>query len=132
MAQDCSIAFCRIKALTLSRSNLDWLVFLKCFGLLAVFAVSAAAADTFLTRVGDRWAFLPGLGEPNTNWNQLSFDDSNWAEGVMGFSRGYGAHSEATSLDTIATNFISSYFRKWFVVGDTSDIQWLTLRVDFS
>ena len=56
---------------------------------------------------GDYWFYKIPSSQPNSSWNLLYFDDSNWSQGMSGF--GYGDDDDAT---LVPENTISIYMRK--------------------
>ena len=38
----------------------------------------------------DYWKYLEGNFEPDTNWRELTFDDSSWLQGIGGLGYGDG------------------------------------------
>jgi len=65
------------------------------------------------------WKYLDNGTNQGTAWRNVSFNDSNWAEGNA--QLGYGDGDEATviSFGPSSTNkYITTYFRKHFVIDD--------------
>jgi hypothetical protein len=75
---------------------------------------------------GDEFKYLIPNSEPNFNWNELSFDDSNWSSGFSGF--GYADDDDAT---IIADNTESIYLRKKFTINNIASISSLILDLDY-
>ena len=74
---------------------------------------------------GDVWKYRLGTSEPPSNWNQVSFDDSQWSSGPSGF--GHGDHDDSTAVAPI----ISLYIRKLFSISDISNIELAQLHIDY-
>ena len=49
-----------------------------------------------LINQGNEFKYLIPTSEPNSNWNSLNFDDSNWSSGSSGF--GYDDGDDATII----------------------------------
>ena len=62
---------------------------------------------------------------------RADFDDHLWPTGRSGFSAGY-ASGEATLLPEVPPVYVSAYFRRAFVITNTDQVKWLTLRVDYA
>jgi len=75
---------------------------------------------------GDEFKYLIPNSEPNFNWNELSFNDSNWSLGFSGF--GYADDDDAT---IIADNTESIYLRKKFTINNIASISSLILDLDY-
>ena len=60
---------------------------------------SVFAQDHWETAVfaNDQWRYLVPSSEPDTDWNEEYFDDSDWAQGPGGF--GYGDGDDGTIID---------------------------------
>ncbi|MFY0601550.1 MAG: CotH kinase family protein [Cyclobacteriaceae bacterium] len=76
---------------------------------------------------GDSWKYLVPTSEPNSEWKEATYDDSDsdWQEGESGF--GYGDGDDATLLD----NPISVFIRKSFTIESVDDIGDVILDMDF-
>src|SRR5689334_19634480 len=106
-------------------------MFVRCAALALLSAISLMANEVALSRVGDLWKFVPGVGEPSTPsnaWQFSGFDESAWFCGRSGFSAGY-LPNEATTLPTIPGDYGSVFFRRSFVLTSVAEIQWLIFRV---
>lgn len=73
----------------------------------------------------DTWSYFVGNSQPASDWNQLSFDDSNWLSGPGGI--GYGDGDD----NTIINQTSSLYTRIKFNVSDASIIVEAILSVDY-
>ncbi len=80
--------------------------------------------ETIITE-GDNWQYLVPTQEPDADWKNLEFDDSEWSIGASGF--GYGDNDDATILPGIMSVFI----RKSFEIADLTDIGGLILDIDY-
>ncbi len=72
------------------------------------------------------WKYFAGTSQPDTNWRNLSFDDSGWSSGTGGI--GYG---DGDDQKTITTSARSVMMRKSFTVNDTSDILKAIFNIDY-
>lgn len=79
-----------------------------------------------LINQGDEFTYLIPTSEPNSDWNSLGFDDSNWSSGISGF--GYDDGDDAT---IIPNKTQSIYLRKTFTISNLSTISSLILDIDF-
>jgi hypothetical protein len=79
-----------------------------------------------LINQGDVFKYLIPTSEPNSNWSELSFDDSNWSSGSSGF--GYNDGDDAT---TIPNGTQSIYLRKTFTINNLATISSLILDMDY-
>ena len=73
----------------------------------------------------DVWKYLVGTYEPDVNWKNVGFDDSQWQSGVGGIGYGDGDDS------TITGPTISLYIRKQFTIVDTATILQAILDADY-
>ena len=100
---------------------------IKIIFLILVFTQTLLSQDHWETAVfaNDSWRYLVPDSEPVANWNELSFDDSNWDEGVGGF--GYGDGDDGT----ITYQALSVYFRTDFNVEDLSKLSDAIISADY-
>jgi hypothetical protein len=75
---------------------------------------------------GDVFKYLIPTSEPNSNWNSLNFDDSNWSSGPSGF--GYNDGDDAT---IIPNGTQSIYLRKTFTINNLAAISSFILDLDY-
>ena len=87
---------------------------------------TALSYSRTLVNQGDEFKYLIPTSEPNSNWNSLNFDDSNWTSGPSGF--GYADGDDAT---TIPNNTQSIYLRKTFAISNLSTVSSLILDMDY-
>jgi hypothetical protein len=78
---------------------------------------------------GAAWRYLDNGSDQGTNWLATGFDDTGWASGNAQF--GYGEGDEATIINSgpTASRFITTYFRRPFVVADPSTLTGLVARL---
>jgi MYXO-CTERM domain-containing protein len=75
----------------------------------AGFVIGASAPQTVIG-FGEIWKYHDQGVDLGSSWNQLSYDDSSWAQGPA--QLGYGDGDEATTLLDADPNHPSAYFRK--------------------
>ncbi|MCD4820389.1 MAG: CotH kinase family protein [Candidatus Cloacimonetes bacterium] len=73
----------------------------------------------------DEWKYFVGISEPDNNWKDVSFDDSNWETGIGGI--GYGDSDDETIIEPT----VSLYLRKTFQIADLSKLQRAILHADY-
>ena len=73
----------------------------------------------------DEWKYIVPDAEPQSNWNEISFDDETWGSSQGGF--GYGDGDDGTVIEPA----ISVYFRKSFNVSDKSKLSCAILSADY-
>ncbi|MHB0755468.1 CotH kinase family protein [Polaribacter sp. M15] len=79
-----------------------------------------------LVNKGDSFKYILPTSEPNTNWKNLNFNDTNWAQGISGF--GYADGDDNT---IIPSGTKSIYLRKNFTIDDVDNIASLILDIDY-
>jgi hypothetical protein len=80
-----------------------------------------------LIRQGAVWKYLADGTNQGKAWREPGFDDSGWSEGAA--ELGYGDNDETTTIPSgpdSTTNYITTYFRKSFVVEDPAAIPAVT------
>ena len=92
-----------------------------------IFLKSLVAQNHWETAVfaEDYWRYIVPVSEPDANWNEQSFDDSNWGLGEGGF--GYGDNDDGT----IVNQALSVYFRTTFNVEDISKFSSAIISADY-
>ena len=88
---------------------------------------SIFAQDHWETAVfaNDYWRYLVPNSEPDTNWNEEYFDDSDWNQGPGGF--GYGDEDDGTIIDQT----LSVYFRTTFNVEEITKLTRAIISADY-
>ena len=81
---------------------------------------------TTLINQGDIFQYLIPTSEPNPNWKNLDFDDSNWLQGGSGFGYDDGDDETITPDGTL-----SVYLRKLFNISDLQNLNSLILDIDY-
>jgi hypothetical protein len=87
---------------------------------------SSVSYSRTLVNQGDTFRYLIPISEPDSNWTDVSFNDSSWSEGTSGF--GYNDGDDATILPNGTQ---SVYLRKTFTVNDINTITSLILDMDY-
>ena len=72
------------------------------------------------------WQYFAGVSQPDTNWRNLSFNDSGWLTGIAGI--GYGDLDDRTP---ISQGIRSVMMRKSFTISDTSEILKAIFNMDY-
>ena len=83
-----------------------------------------------LVSFGDVWKYLDEGSNLGTNWTARSFNDRLWLAGAARL--GYGGDGELTTLSygpNAASKFITTYFRKAFIVANPSAFSGVLLRL---
>ena len=83
---------------------------------------------------GDDWQYFKGTEEPPADWNQLTFDDTQWLTGPTGIGYEGGSGLDpclATNLTDMRDNYLSVYARRTFTIDDPANIDTLTLDIKF-
>ena len=101
--------------------------------MLKIIIITLAFTHTLLSQdhwetaifANDHWSYLVPESEPESTWNEISFDDSNWDVGVGGF--GYGDGDDGTITDQA----ISVYFRTNFEVEDLTKLSSAVVSADY-
>ncbi len=94
-----------------------------------VSVVRQALTTTLLAKAAT-WKFLDNGSDQGTAWKESAFNDSAWASGPA--QLGYGDGDEATGVGygaAISNKYITTYFRKAFIVGDKSSLVALSLNL---
>ena len=81
---------------------------------------------TTLVNQGDSFRYLIPSSEPNSNWKNINFDDSNWIQGISGF--GYDDGDDATILPN---GTLSIYLRISFEMSNLESLSSLILDMDY-
>ncbi len=105
------------------------------FSTSAPVAVSVAAelpppAVATLIPAGAVWKYLDNGSSQGSGWKEPGFNDSTWASGVA--ELGYGDGDETTTVSfgpSTSAKYITTYFRRAFVVDDPSVITNLIVGV---
>lgn len=82
--------------------------------LILLVSTNAVYSQAFVVEYGSVWKYLDDGSDQGTAWRELTFDDSQWAEGPAGL--GYN-EDEATTIDfgpDPDNKYITYYFRQKF------------------
>jgi hypothetical protein len=93
------------------------------------FTVGSGSASVLIPQ-GGVWKYLDTGSDAGTAWRGTNYDDSTWLSGPA--QLGYGDNDEATIVrfgTNSANKFITTYFRKAFVVNNLAQVSALILRV---
>ena len=83
-----------------------------------------------LSAAGAVWKFLDNGSDAGIGWRRSDFNDNGWSSGVAEF--GYGDGDEATLVGyggNAANKFVTTYFRRGFVIGDPAALTNFTVRL---
>ena len=81
---------------------------------------------TTLVNQGDTFRYLVPSSEPSSNWKNIDFNDSSWAQGTSGF--GYDDGDDAT---VIPNGTLSIYLRISFEMSELESLSSLILDMDY-
>ena len=73
----------------------------------------------------DQWSYFLGHSNPDTNWREITYNDSAWSLGYMGF--GFDDNDDSTYI----TGVSSLYLRKSFNIIDKEELMHLILDADY-
>jgi hypothetical protein len=93
-------------------------------------AYDPSVTTSSLIAPGSAWSFLDTGADPGAGWTGAGYDDGSWATGTA--ELGYGDGDEATVIGygpDQDDRFITTYFRRSFVVSDPGIASDLTLRL---
>lgn len=95
---------------------------------ITVNTATTPTTNTLIAR-GSVWKYLDDGSDQGTNWISPAFDDAAWASGPA--QLGYGDGDEATVINggPATARFITTYFRRTFVVENPAIVQGLELHV---
>src|SRR3954462_9571438 len=107
---------------------------------LILFCAPAATRAAVIFTNGSSWKYFIGTQEasaPASAWRQIAFDDSSWSPGLLpiGFATtpndpgGYEATIRTTLPSSAASNYVSVFLRKSFVVVTANDYAQLRFNV---
>ena len=74
----------------------------------------------------DNWNYIIPSQEPSSNWNTVTFDDSDWSVGPGGF--GYGDNDDGTTVDN---GTISVFMRRAFTITELTKLNTAILHADY-
>ena len=98
--------------------------------LIAAFLVSDSvlAQDHWETAIfaDDNWNYIIPSQEPSSEWNTVTFDDSDWLVGSGGF--GYGDNDDGTTVDN---GTISVFMRRSFTITELTKLNKAILHADY-
>lgn len=92
--------------------------------------VNITVTGQTLVLTGSVWKYLDNGSDQGTAWSAPAFDDSAWASGPA--QLGYGDGDEATVVGygpDAANKYVTTYFRRSFVMGNPEGLTNLFLRV---
>jgi hypothetical protein len=91
---------------------------------------SNSQTTTSIIAAGSIWGYLDNGSNQGTAWRALNFNDSTWNEGPAPLGYGDTFDKSSISYGSDANNkYVTTYFRKEFVVQNLQEILGLTLGV---
>lgn len=79
---------------------------------------------------GATWKYRDNGSNQGTAWREPAFDDSSWSNGIAQFGYGNGDEKTVVSYGGNAANkYVTTYFRKQFVVDNAPCLESLTLKL---
>lgn len=83
-----------------------------------------------LIPAGAAWKYRDNGSDQGTAWREPTFNDSTWGSGIAQFGYGNGDEKTVVSFGSNANNkYVTTYFRKQFVVDNAPCLESLTLRM---
>ena len=116
----------RTKQVYVNGQEVDWSPFTREWSVRS----SDSGESLSLVNFGDEWKYLDDGSNQRSGWRQVDFDDVDWSFGPAPL--GYGNFDESTTVgfgSNSNNKFITTYFRREFIVEDTQSIRDLTLRL---
>ncbi len=92
--------------------------------------VSGFISNLTLINAGTDWKYLDNGSDQGSPWTAVSFNDSLWASDPA--QLGYGDGDESTTVSfgpNSGANYITTYFRRKFVINDPASVSSLSLRL---
>jgi hypothetical protein len=87
-------------------------------------------APQTIVPAGAAWKYLDQGTDQGTGWRQPGFNDSGWSNGVAQLGYGNGDEKTVVSYGGNAANkYVTTYFRKTFVLDNAPCIESLTLKL---
>ena len=74
----------------------------------------------------DNWNYIIPSQEPSSDWNTVTYDDSDWSVGPGGF--GYGDNDDGTTVDN---GTISVFMRRTFTITELTKLNTAILHADY-
>jgi hypothetical protein len=91
---------------------------------------SGASSNVVLLPAGSTWKYFDSGTDPGLTWRRPDYDDALWKSGVAQLGYGDGDEVTRTSFGPDANNKqVTTYFRTTVVVGDTSAIPTVVIRL---
>ena len=88
------------------------------------------SVNVTMISTGAVWKFLDNGSNPGTAWRNTNYNDAAWKSGPAQLGYGDGDEATVVSFGPNSTNkYITTYFRRSFVVADPSLVQTLNSRL---
>ena len=92
--------------------------------------VTTNRVTSTLIHGGEVWKYSDTGEDLGTNWSQITYDDSAWASGAARLGYGDPVVLTPISFGPDSNNrYVTTYFRRWFVVPDNAIFTNLNFRV---
>ena len=95
------------------------------------FTTRGSTSLNTLVRLGSLWRYLDNGTDQGTAWRGTNFNDSGWS-GPSAARLGYGGDGEVTTIGfgpNSSAKYITSYFRRSFVISNAASFFELTARL---
>ncbi len=92
--------------------------------------INSPPMPTAFVSFGDRWKYLDDGSNQDYAWRNFNYDDRNWKSGFGKF--GYGKDGELTVVNSgtnSSLHYVTTYFRKTFVVSNSSPYNSILLNI---
>lgn len=96
---------------------------------LSVALTGLACGQSVLIPFGSTWKYLDDGSEQGYEWRQDFFDDSSWESGLAELGYGEDETTQVGFGDNPRSKFITTYFRRKFMVDDPSALPGIKLEL---
>ena len=96
---------------------------------LSIALTGLACGQSVLIPFGSTWKYLDDGSEQGYEWRQDFFDDSSWKSGLAELGYGQDETTQVGFGDNPRSKFITTYFRRKFMVDDPSALPGIKLEL---
>ncbi|MDC0267546.1 hypothetical protein OAK41_03325, partial [Akkermansiaceae bacterium] len=96
---------------------------------LSIALTGLACGQSVLIPFGSTWKYLDDGSEQGYEWRQDFFDDSSWKSGLAELGYGEDETTQVGFGDNPRSKFITTYFRRKFMVDDPSALPGIKLEL---
>ncbi len=108
----------------------NFITVLVLFSLIAVINNNPLSGQTVLISAGSTWQYLDNGTDQGTSWQNIAFDDNDWASGLAQLGYGDGDETTVVSYGPNSNNkYVTTYFRQKFNVTNPSQYIGLLLKL---